>query len=58
MARRPELLAFAKQHGLVIITIADLITYREQAIGSQTYTKDHKAIGEHHLLDAAILYTA
>lgn len=58
MARRPELLAFAKQHGLVIITIADLITYREQAIGSQTYTKYHKAIAEHHLLDAAILYTA
>jgi 3,4-dihydroxy-2-butanone 4-phosphate synthase len=58
MARRPELLAFAKQHGLVIITIADLITYREQAIGSQTYTKHHKAIVEHHLLDAAILYTA
>lgn len=58
MARRPELLAFAKQHGLVIITIADLITYREQATGSQTYTKHHKAIAEHHLLDAAILYTA
>jgi 3,4-dihydroxy-2-butanone 4-phosphate synthase len=58
MARRPELLAFAKQHGLVIITIADLITYREQGIGSQTYTKHHKAMGEHHLLDAAILYTA
>ena len=30
MARRPELLRFARQHGLPIITIADLIAYRER----------------------------
>ena len=31
MARRPELLRFARQHGLPIITIADLIAYRERS---------------------------
>ncbi|WP_205677420.1 3,4-dihydroxy-2-butanone-4-phosphate synthase [Aquitalea denitrificans] len=30
MARRPELLRFARQHGLPIITIAGLIAYRER----------------------------
>jgi len=30
MARRPDLLRFAKQHGLKIITIADMIAYRER----------------------------
>lgn len=30
MARRPELLRFARQHGLPIITIAELIAYRER----------------------------
>ncbi|PXX42166.1 3,4-dihydroxy-2-butanone-4-phosphate synthase [Aquitalea magnusonii] len=30
MARRPELRNFARQHGLPIITIADLIAYRER----------------------------
>lgn len=30
MARRPDLLRFARQHGLPIITIADLIAYRER----------------------------
>lgn len=30
MARRPELLCFARQHGLPIITIAELIAYRER----------------------------
>lgn len=30
MARRPELEAFAQQHGLPIITIADLVAYRSQ----------------------------
>lgn len=30
MARLPELMRFARQHGLPIITIADLIRYREQ----------------------------
>lgn len=28
MARTPELLAFAQQHGLKVITIADLVRYR------------------------------
>jgi len=28
MARMPDLEAFAKEHGLVIVTVADLITYR------------------------------
>ncbi len=31
MARRPELLRFARQHGLPIITIAELIAYRERS---------------------------
>jgi 3,4-dihydroxy 2-butanone 4-phosphate synthase/GTP cyclohydrolase II len=30
MARMPDLEAFAKEHGVVIVTIADLITYRLQ----------------------------
>jgi len=30
MARLPELVAFAREHGLVLISIADLITYRRQ----------------------------
>lgn len=30
MARAPELLRFARQHGLCIITIADLIVYRRE----------------------------
>lgn len=30
MARTPDLIAFAKEHQLKIITIADLITYRQQ----------------------------
>ena len=29
MARRPELLAFARKHGLPIISIAELVTYRQ-----------------------------
>lgn len=32
MARRPDLLRFAKQHGLKIITIADIIAYRERQV--------------------------
>lgn len=28
MARTPELLQFAQQHGLTVITIADLVRYR------------------------------
>jgi 3,4-dihydroxy 2-butanone 4-phosphate synthase/GTP cyclohydrolase II len=32
MARRPDLLRFAKQHGLKIITIADMIAYRERQV--------------------------
>jgi 3,4-dihydroxy 2-butanone 4-phosphate synthase/GTP cyclohydrolase II len=31
MARLPELLAFAEEHGIVIITIADLIAHRRQS---------------------------
>ena len=30
MARRPELSAFAKEHGLLLISIAELIRYRRQ----------------------------
>lgn len=30
MARTPELIEFAKEHGLLIITVADLIRYRRQ----------------------------
>lgn len=32
MARRPDLFKFAKQHGLKIITIAEMIAYREQQV--------------------------
>jgi 3,4-dihydroxy-2-butanone 4-phosphate synthase len=58
MARRPELLAFAQHHGLVIITIADLIIYREQAEQASDYMKRQSSFGEHRLLDAAIGYHA
>lgn len=58
MARRPELLAFAQHHGLVIITIADLIVYREQAERALHYMKQQSSFGEHRLLDAAISYHA
>ncbi len=65
MARRPELFAFAKQHGLLIISIADLIAYRENSQVSSQYSEQERALSrkqtalvEHRLLDAAILYTA
>lgn len=36
MARRPELLAFAHEHGLQIISIEQLITYRRSQVSSPT----------------------
>ncbi|MDR3578804.1 MAG: 3,4-dihydroxy-2-butanone-4-phosphate synthase [Oryzomonas sp.] len=30
MARMPEIISFAKQHGLPVVTVADLTTYRQQ----------------------------
>lgn len=30
MARMPEVLIFAKQHDMPVITIEDLVTYRQQ----------------------------
>jgi 3,4-dihydroxy-2-butanone 4-phosphate synthase len=59
MARRPELFAFAKEHSLKIISIADLISYRKQTADFNyvnygiiaSYQKPYQ-----HLLDAAILY--
>ena len=58
MARRPELFAFAKEHGLVIISIADLIAYRESTEVATQYNKQKTGLLQHHLLDAAVLYTA
>jgi len=59
MARRPELFAFAKQHGLAIISIADLIAYRQQAVlPSDARRIATGRLGEHRLLDAAISYHA
>ncbi|ROH84480.1 3,4-dihydroxy-2-butanone-4-phosphate synthase [Pseudomethylobacillus aquaticus] len=39
MARRPDLFRFAREHGLLIITIADLIIYREQLLLAQWSSK-------------------
>ncbi|HSH73510.1 MAG TPA: 3,4-dihydroxy-2-butanone-4-phosphate synthase [Methylophilaceae bacterium] len=59
MARRPELFAFAKQHGLAIISIADLIVYRQQeGVPSEARSTIGEGLGEHRLLDAAISYHA
>lgn len=60
MARTPELLEFASQHGLCIITIADLIRYRrrterlvERLAESDMPTRfgHFRAIGYRHTLD-------
>lgn len=59
MARRPDLFLFAKKHGLKIITIADLIDYREQTLQHRFTNYDvrtDKQKDSQHLLDAAILY--
>ena len=64
MARRPDLFVFAKKYGLKIITIADLIAYREQTLqhrftddGFASYAvQTDKQKTSQRLLDAAILY--
>lgn len=33
MARTPQLLAFAREHGLRCVTIADLLEHRRQLVG-------------------------
>lgn len=56
MARRPDLFKFARQHGLTIITIADMIAYREQQL---TYAppRMHVVRQRSKLLDAAMVYS-
>ncbi|MFQ6403859.1 3,4-dihydroxy-2-butanone-4-phosphate synthase [Methylophilus sp. 'Pure River'] len=56
MARRPDLFKFARQHGLTIITIADMISYREQQL---TYAppRMHGVRQRSKLLDAAMVYS-
>lgn len=59
MARRPDLFIFAKKHGLKIITIADLIAYRENTLQHhyQGYGIEwYKQKKSQRLLDAAMLY--
>lgn len=59
MARRPDLLLFAKKHGLKMITIADMIAYREQDL-EQTfpYQTERPAPSrlQSKLLDSALSY--
>ncbi|HEY0905953.1 MAG TPA: 3,4-dihydroxy-2-butanone-4-phosphate synthase [Methylophilus sp.] len=58
MARRPDLFKFAKQHGLKMITIADMIAYREHAL-AVAYPHAHAGPSvrqQCHLLDAAMVY--
>jgi 3,4-dihydroxy-2-butanone 4-phosphate synthase len=59
MARRPDLLLFAKKHGLKIIIIAEMITYREQDL-EQTYPYQNERPApsrlQNKLLDSAISY--
>jgi 3,4-dihydroxy 2-butanone 4-phosphate synthase/GTP cyclohydrolase II len=59
MARRPDLLLFAKKHGLKIITIVEMIAYREQDL-DQTYSYQSERPApsrlQSKLLDSAISY--
>ena len=53
MARRPDLEVFARQHGLRIGTIADLIRYRlmhEHSIERVAETNVHTEFGDFHLV--------
>lgn len=53
MARLPELMVFAKEHNLKIISIADLVKYRlerESLIEKGTEVKMPTAYGEFHLI--------
>jgi 3,4-dihydroxy-2-butanone 4-phosphate synthase len=56
MARRPDLFKFARQHGLTIITIADMIIYRERQL-SDTLPRMHSVHKQSKLLDAAMVYS-
>ncbi|MEX2323187.1 MAG: bifunctional 3,4-dihydroxy-2-butanone-4-phosphate synthase/GTP cyclohydrolase II [Acidimicrobiia bacterium] len=62
MARLPELLAFAEEHGIVIITIADLIAHRRQSevlvrrrVEARIPTRhgEFRAVGYESLVDGA-----
>ncbi|HSI46406.1 MAG TPA: 3,4-dihydroxy-2-butanone-4-phosphate synthase [Methylophilus sp.] len=59
MARRPDLLLFAKKHGLKIITIAEMIAYREQDL-EETYPLPSERPApsrlQNRLLDSALRY--
>lgn len=58
MARRPDLLRFAKQHGLKAITIADLKVYRAQHLpfDFKQYGAADTSQNSTRLLDAAMQY--
>ena len=58
MARRPDLLRFAKQHGLKAITIADLKAYRAQHLpfDFKHYGAADTSQNSTRLLDAAMQY--
>jgi 3,4-dihydroxy 2-butanone 4-phosphate synthase/GTP cyclohydrolase II len=47
MARRPELEAFAREHGLKIGTIADLIHYRMETEKSVEHVSSHEVTTDH-----------
>ena len=54
MARLPDLIEFAREHGLKIGTIADLIHYRSrhEALVERSYTKDVKSVYGEFVLHA------
>jgi 3,4-dihydroxy-2-butanone 4-phosphate synthase len=59
MARRPDLLLFARKHGLKIISIAAMITYREQEIQTAyciAAERPAAASRQNKLLDSALSY--
>jgi 3,4-dihydroxy-2-butanone 4-phosphate synthase len=58
MARRPDLLRFAKQHGLKMITIADMIVYRERQLQVAYPRQPVRPVRQQStLLDAAMVYS-
>jgi 3,4-dihydroxy-2-butanone 4-phosphate synthase len=55
MARRPDLFKFARQHGLKIITIADMIAYRARQHSDTSQVPLFRQ--QSRLLDAAMVYS-
>jgi 3,4-dihydroxy-2-butanone 4-phosphate synthase len=56
MARRPELISFAREHRLVLITIADLVSYRRE-LAQASIASDRQARARANALPVAPLTT-